>query len=124
MPEPEKQNKKNFSQLDITEVFPYSMTLVQLALFDLIEELHGQVENSSAVINHRASNSIETELLVYERVSRFAFRLSTVEEHCHVAIGFLTAAADLSLEGQERSLHYLVDALYQKIENALNETWN
>lgn len=111
------------SGLELKRLIRHPLSYARLALLDLAEELGGYYLRDRINLAGQGSSETELELKVYDRVSQYSFEMRAEKDFCHLEIRFLTAAADLSVEGRKRSLRFLADALEQSIENSLTENY-
>ena len=97
----------------VIKTLPDAKQLVFMALFDILEQ-----ENSSYKKDSE-KESVLADILVYGNISGFHIHIRERPFATEMEVSVVKPFHGLSMKGQQRAAHYIVDSVEQMLENEL-----
>ena len=97
----------------VIKTLPYAKQLVFMALFDILEQ-----ENSSYKKDSE-KDTVFADIPVYGNISSFNIHIRESPPATEMEVSVVKPFHGLSMKGQQRAAHYIVDSVEQMLENEL-----
>lgn len=97
----------------VIKTLPYAKQLVFMALFDILEQENSQYKKDSE------RDTVLADIPVYGNISSFNIHIRESLPATEMEVSVVKPFHGLSMKGQQRAAHYIVDSVEQMLENEL-----